>query len=109
MSAFDPLRSLEVPAILLKMSTSDPFFIPDRTAEAVSFVSAAMFGLTAPIALAVVPLRPANLVIILALTLFALLSLMRGMAARRHRLGRERRANELRASLLESTGEPASN
>ena len=86
----------------------DPFYIPDRTAEAVSLAAAAMLGLTVPIALAVIPLRPTNLVIVLALTMFALLTFVRGMAERRHRLGRERQVNELRASLLESNGEPAS-
>jgi len=90
------------------MSETDPFDIPDRTAETMSFASAGLVGLAVPIALAVVPLRPANVVIVLAMSLIALLCLMRGIAARRHRLTRAQQVNELRADVLRGSDHPMS-
>jgi len=85
----------------------DPFYIPDRTAEVVSFASAALVGLPVPVALAILPLRATNLVIILAMSLIAILFVMRGMAARQHRLSRAKQVNDLRANILRDREDPA--
>ena len=108
MTGIDPLRSLEVPVILPTMSATDPFspeahdpfYIPDRTAEVASFIVAGLGGLTVIIALVVLPLRAANLVVFVAMGLFALLLAMRGAAARKHRLARAQQVDELRANVL---------
>ena len=83
----------------------DPFYVPDRTTEAVSFAAAGLVGLPVPIALAVLPLQPANLVIILAMSLIAILFLRRGVAARQNRLSRVQQVDELRASVLRNNGD----
>lgn len=78
----------------------DPFYVPDRTAEASAFVGAGLLGVLVPVALVAVPIRPVNLAIILAVTLTALMFLFRGMAARRHRLNRTQQVDELRIRTL---------
>ena len=115
MSAFDPLRTSGNPAILRDMNAPDtlspeahdPFYVPDRTSEAVSFASAGLSGILAPITLFEVPLRPAVLGIVLAMSLFAILSVIQGVAARRRRLSRAQQVDELRASVLRSDDGPA--
>ena len=79
----------------------DPFYVPDRTAEAVSFVAAIAIGSLVPVGLAVLPLRPIDLLIIFSMSLIAGLCLLRGMAARKHRLSRAKKVDILRASVLQ--------
>ena len=78
----------------------DPFYVPDRTGELASFVSAGAMGTLIPVSLLLVPLRPLNLALILAFGVIALLTLLRGMEERRHRLSRTNQVNELRNRLF---------
>jgi hypothetical protein len=78
----------------------DPFFVPDRTSEAVPFIGAAAMAVLISTAPVFVPLTTGNLGILVGLALFAALALYRGLQARRHRLSRMKKVAELRARLL---------
>jgi hypothetical protein len=79
---------------------SDPFHVPDRTSEIFLLLVGTLFATFLPLGLALVPLKPVNLMVILSSGLVAVVILMNGMAARRHRLRRAQEVNELRNRLF---------
>ena len=86
----------------------DPFYVPDRTSETVSFLGAGMIWFLEPVALLFVPLRPKNLLTIMAMGLFGLLLLLKGTVTRRHRLSRAKQVEALRARLASRDGDAPS-
>jgi hypothetical protein len=73
----------------------DPFAVPGKEAEMVSFFSAAMLGVTAAIGI----VFDRTNVALLGLAALALGFLARGIHHRRYRLARIRKVNELRRRL----------
>jgi hypothetical protein len=78
----------------------DPFYVPGRTREAVSFVAAVPMAALVLCAPPFVPLTKESIGLLLGLGLFAALAFYRGWQARRYRLSRTRAVTELRARLL---------
>jgi len=78
----------------------DPFFVPDRTSESVSFIGAAILAAPIPVAPFFVPLTTENIGLMFGVALFAALVFYRGLRARRHRLSRMQHVANLHARLV---------
>jgi len=77
----------------------DPFYVPDRTPETISFSVAAVFAALVISAPFFVPLTPRNIGVLLGIALLAALAVLSGLRSRRRRLSRARAVAELRSGL----------
>jgi hypothetical protein len=84
----------------LSPEASDPFFVPDRTSEAVAFIGAAALAGLIPVAPFFVPLSIDDMGLLLGMALFVALLVYRGLQARTHRLTRMRKVANFQAGLL---------
>lgn len=79
----------------------DPFYVPDRTNEAVSFLFAVSTAWIIPLAPFFVPLNSQNLAVIALAALLSSVALYSGLQARSYRLNRTKAVALLRARLLD--------
>lgn len=84
------------------METADPFYVPGRTAELVSFLGAASAAWFVPVAPLFLPLTSQNLAVIAVAALIASVMSFRGFQERKYRLRRTQTVAQLKARLLDS-------
>lgn len=77
----------------------DPFYVPDRASETISFFAAAIFAALVISAPFFVPLTTRNLGVLLGAAMLVALAVFRGLRSRERRLLRARAVAELRARL----------